>query len=195
MARRAAGKEAVDIAFLDAIAFRIEFALDRAKAVLAANLGDQIDPDILAVEPLRLRPIGEGPNVLIFLGHARIIFDKRQRQPLEICSLFALGLCRQAILGKKLAKRCIHLKLPPEDSGCLTAKHGSAKIFLRVTKRSKFSCLKRSRARGRETVLAVSIEIRPGVRFERPREYTSPLPPDDGACPTRLWAGANDRRF
>jgi hypothetical protein len=79
------------------------------KPVLATDFGHQIDADILAVQPLGLGPIDERPYVLVFLGHARIMLDERQRQPLEIRSLFAFCFCRCTILSKKLAKRRRHL--------------------------------------------------------------------------------------
>jgi hypothetical protein len=102
------GQELVQLALGDGAPFAVKLALDRAIAVLACDLGHHVHANIGGTQPLCLGPIANQPGILILLFHARIVLQERKGQPLEIVSLFPLGLRVIAKLVKKLAQRRGH---------------------------------------------------------------------------------------
>jgi len=105
----ASAQKLVHFAFGNAPTFAIKFALHRAKAFLAPDLGDNIHADILGIHPIGSGPIAQQPGVLIFLRHAGIGFQEFHCQPLEIVAFLALGFRHVAELVEKLAQRRGHL--------------------------------------------------------------------------------------
>ena len=59
------GEEAVDIRFLDAVIFIVEFALNRVKLAGAVSLGNQIDAGILFRDTVFFGDVVEQPNVAV----------------------------------------------------------------------------------------------------------------------------------
>lgn len=89
----------------NAATFGIEFALDGAEAILAPDLGDDVNANIRSRNTLQFCPVGEEPRTLILLLHAAIVVDEGNRKPLEIIAFLPLCAGGLAELSEKLTKR------------------------------------------------------------------------------------------
>ena len=111
-------EEAVDIGFLDAVAGRVELALNGAPVVRTfGELRHQIDPGIAAIVVVfsgKLRP-GQDAGKLLALGTRRLQPDLRQL--LEIGALLPFRLRGVSVLFQQLAQRRRHLGAVPFWAG------------------------------------------------------------------------------
>ncbi len=91
------GEEAVYVAFLQAIVFGIELALDGV-VFAGVGLGDKVYAGVAFIQSLLFRPIAVRPYVAIKVAVGSFVSKVTKDQFLEVGAFFALG-------GGGLAKR------------------------------------------------------------------------------------------
>ncbi len=78
-------------AFLNPVLRAVELARDRGVAFFVAQLGDEVDADVLAIPAIHGSPDSPRPDLDKFLGLNRISGQEGTSEPLQICALLTLG--------------------------------------------------------------------------------------------------------
>lgn len=85
------GEEAVDVAFLDAVVFGVEFALDSVGFGGAAGTGNEVDAGVFGGEAVFAGPVGVGPDLFVEVGVGGLVAEVGEDEFLEIGAFFAFG--------------------------------------------------------------------------------------------------------
>lgn len=99
------GEEAVDIAFLDAMVFRVELALDRVKFTGPARSCDKVDAGVVGTDAELVGDIGQHPDVAVEVRVSRFVPQVDADQLFKVGALFPFSDGRGSKGGQDFLER------------------------------------------------------------------------------------------